>query len=72
MKFINIPKNGASWGGELLYSFATELAEPSDVQVIVRDAETNEEFGRMRLYSAFGASNRRNRVKRHRRQTGQF
>lgn len=56
MKFINIPKNGASWGGELLYSFATELDQPSDVQVIVRDADTNEEFGRMRLYSVIGGT----------------
>lgn len=56
MKFINIPKNGASWSGELLYSFATELAEPGDVQVIVRDADTNEEFGRMRLYSVTGGT----------------
>ena len=54
MKFINIPKNGTSWGGELCYSFATELDQPSDVQVIVRDADTNEEFGRMRLYSVIG------------------
>ena len=56
MKFINIPKNGASWSGELLYSFATELDQPSDVQVIVRDADTNEEFGRMRLYSVIGGT----------------
>ena len=56
MKFINIPKNGASWGGELLCSFATELAEPGDVQVIVRDADTNEEFGRMKLYSVIGGT----------------
>ena len=56
MKFINIPKNGASWGGELLYSFATELDQPSDVQVILRDADTNEEFGRMRLYSVIGGT----------------
>ena len=56
MKFINIPKNGASWGGELCYSFATELDQPSDVQVIVRDADTNEEFGRMRLYSVIGGT----------------
>lgn len=56
MKFINIPKNGASWSGELLYSFATELAEPGDVQVIVRDADTNEEFGRMKLYSVIGGT----------------
>jgi len=56
MKFINIPKNGASWGGELLCSFATELDKPSDVQVIVRDADTNEEFGRMRLYSVIGGT----------------
>lgn len=56
MKFVNIPKNGASWGGELLYSFATELAEPGDVQVIVRDADTNEEFGRMKLYSVIGGT----------------
>lgn len=45
MKFTNIPKNGASWSGELLYSFATELAEPGDVQVIVRNAETDAELG---------------------------
>ena len=51
MKFINIPKNGASWGGELLYSFATELDQPSDVQVIVRDAETDAELGRLQLYA---------------------
>lgn len=56
MKFINIPKNGASWGGELLCSFATELADKSDVQVIVRDADTNEEFGRMKLYSVIGGT----------------
>lgn len=56
MKFINIPKNGASWSGELLYSFATELDQPSDVQVIVRDADTNEEFGRMKLYSVIGGT----------------
>lgn len=56
MKFINIPKNGASWGGELCYSFATELDQPSDVVVIVRDADTNEEFGRMRLYSVIGGT----------------
>ncbi|MBR2436197.1 MAG: hypothetical protein IKB24_01565 [Alistipes sp.] len=51
MKFINIPKNGASWGGELLCSFATELADKSDVQVIVRDAETDAELGRLKLYA---------------------
>lgn len=51
MKFINIPKNGASWGGELCYSFATELDQPSDVQVIVRDAETDAEIGRLKLYA---------------------
>lgn len=51
MKFTNIPKNGASWSGELLYSFATELAEPGDVQVIVRDAETDAELGRLKLYA---------------------
>lgn len=51
MKFTNIPKNGASWGGELRYSFSTELDEPSDVVVVVRDADTNEELGEMQLYS---------------------
>ena len=51
MKFTNIPKNGASWSGELLYSFATELADKSDVQVIVRDAETDAELGRLQLYA---------------------
>lgn len=56
MKFTNIPKNGASWGGELCYSFATELDQPIDVVVVVRDADTNEEFGRMRLYSVIGGT----------------
>ena len=51
MKFTNIPKNGASWSGELLCSFATELADKSDVQVIVRDAETDAELGRLKLYA---------------------
>ena len=51
MKFTNIPKNGASWSGELLCSFATELADKSDVQVIVRDAETDAELGRLQLYA---------------------
>lgn len=56
MIFTNIPKNGASWSEELPYSFATELAEPSDVSVEVRDADSDELLGTMRLYSVTRAT----------------
>lgn len=56
MIFTNIPKNGASWSDELLYTFATELTEPSDVSVEVRDADSDELLGSMRLYSVTRAT----------------
>lgn len=56
MKFTNIPKNGASWNDKLLYSFSTELEQPSDVVVVVRDVDTGAILGEMRLYSVTEAT----------------
>lgn len=56
MNFTNIPKNGASWNDELLYSFATELADVADVELIVHNADTNTELGRLKLYGVSEAT----------------
>lgn len=56
MNFTNIPKNGASWNDKLLYGFSLDSDVGRDVGVVVRDADSGEELGRMQLYAVTEAT----------------
>jgi hypothetical protein len=51
MRFISIPQNGMSWSDRLIYSFATGLDEPTDVDIEIFDIDANQLIARKRLYS---------------------
>lgn len=50
MRFISIPQNGMSWSDRLIYSFATGLDEPTDVDIEIFDIDANQLIARKRLY----------------------
>lgn len=50
MRFVSIPQNGASWSDKLIYSFDTELDEPTDVDVEIYNQTTHQLIARKRLY----------------------
>ena len=50
MRFVSIPQNGASWSKKLIYSFDTELDEPTDVDVEIYNQTTHQLIARKRMY----------------------
>ena len=51
MRFISIPRNGQSWRSPIVYTFATELDEPADVDIEIFDIDAEQMIARKRLYS---------------------
>lgn len=55
MKFLSIPKNGASWREPLLYKFTTESIREQDVEVEIIDELSGDSIGTQRLYGVIEA-----------------